>query len=134
MLKYVIAAVVLVSATPAAASETDWTYIATTDSGTVVRARTVDLERGRSNQTAAPVWLYYDASRDKTVSFRDARGLSVVNCVTRTTTEVQGIAYYRDGRVEHSDRGPTTFIVPDSIMDQVANVLCADPQPEPNYR
>lgn len=132
--KTALAALALAYATPAAASETDWTYIGTTDSGTVIHARTADLLKGRSDQTVAPVWLRYDASSDRTIAFKEARAMVVINCVARTAMHVQGTAYFRDGTVERTGSREVRFIVPDSNMDTVATMLCTDPAPQPNYR
>lgn len=134
MLKRAIVALALAYATPAAASETDWTYIATTDSGTVIHARTADLLKGRSNHTVAPVWLRMNASKDRSAIFKEAMILFAVNCVIRTQQQVQSTAYFRNGETERNGPTEPRFIVPESNMDTVANLLCTDPAPEPNYR
>lgn len=133
-LKPALAAAALAYATPAAASETDWTYIGTTDSGTVIHARTADLLKGRSNHTVAPVWVRMDASRDRTISFKEVRTLYAINCVVRTSRAIQTTAYFRNGTMQTGGVEPEEFIIPESNMDTVANLLCTDPAPEPNYR
>jgi hypothetical protein len=133
MLKYVLLATALMWASPAAA-DTEWTYVATTNGGTVIHARTSDLLKGRSHHTTAPVWVRMDASRDRTVSFREARVLYAVNCVARTSRSVQATVYFRNGTTQTDSVRAEEFIIPDSNLDTVANMLCSDPTPEPNYR
>lgn len=134
MLKQTLAAVALFWATATNANYGEWTYIGTTDSGTVIHAQTSDLLKGRSYQTAAPVWVKMDSSRDRTVSFMRARTLYVINCVVRTSRSMHITAYFRDGTTRTEGVQAETFIVPETYMDTVADMLCSDPAPEPNYR
>lgn len=134
MLKRAIVALALAYATPAAASETDWTYIATTDTGTVIHARTADLLKGRSSHTVAPVWLRMDFTQNSTVNVKEVRALYAINCVVRTSRAIQTAIYLRNGSVENGGVEREEFIIPDSNMDTVATMLCTDPAPEPNYR
>ncbi len=124
----------LVAAPIAAEQLPAWFRVGTTDTGTVFYARTADLQEGRSNQTAAKVWVHMDSSRDRTVSFKEARILYVVNCVVRTSQQVQATAYDRSGHTETMGIRAVEFIIPDSNMDRVADLLCSDPDPEPDYR
>jgi hypothetical protein len=116
--------------TSAAASTEDqlpeWFPVVTTDTGTIITARSEDLIKGRSNQTAA--------RNDKTISFMEARSLYAINCVARTSVHAMSVFYFRNGRIETTDREPEQFIVPESNLDLVADLLCFDPAPEPDYR
>lgn len=135
MFKRTIASLALICASATSAEELpEWLYINTSDNGTVVYARSADLVNGRSNQTAAPVWIRFDSSRDKTISFKEARVLYAINCVARTSTHVQGTMFYRDGRNVTNGVGDIEFIIPGSNMDHVADLLCSDPEPQPDYR
>lgn len=112
----------------------EWFPVVTTDTGTIITARSEDLIKGRSNQTAAKVWVKTDARNDKTISFMEARSLYAINCVARTSVHAMSVFYFRNGRIETTDREPEQFIVPESNLDLVADLLCFDPAPEPDYR
>jgi len=132
-----IAALAIGTSTPASAAEEqlpEWFPVATTKNGTVISARSEDLVQGRSNQMAAKVWVKFNASNDRTISFTEARVLYAINCVARTSLVVMSAYYYRNGKMATTGPQAEQFIVPESNLDLVADLLCSDPAFEPNYR
>jgi len=135
MLKYLFAAALLAAPLTAAAQSEDvpeWYLIDTTTSNTDFYARTEDLLKGRDYQTDARVWVRLDASRDRTVDWKEMVVLYSVNCPERTTKVLHMTTYYRNGR-NVTDRVPGTieYIVPRSIMAATADMLCYSPSSKP---
>lgn len=133
VLKAAIAAIALAIPAPAQSNEEppEWYYIDTTESGTVIYARTSDLAQGRSNQTAAKVWVRMNARKDRTVQWRELMSLYIVNCVAQTYRTEQMSAFYPNGKVDTVQRpGETNHITPGTRMEIVTNLLCSDPKRE----
>jgi len=132
-----LSALALIASSVPAGSEDvpEWTYIGTTDSGTVIRAKTSDLLAGRSNQTAAKVWVRMDASKDASVQFREAMTLYAVNCVAETYHTIQVTTYwrFRSPQTEPGSSG-TRFVIPGTHMETLKDMLCSDPGAQPDYR
>jgi hypothetical protein len=107
----------------------EWTYFKTTPSGTRIYARTADINAGRPGDRAARLWTRQDSSRDRTVSYREARVLYSVNCVAESYTAVSYAFYKADGSVNsvRGDSSDTDFAVPGSIMADILGVLCSEP-------
>ena len=131
-MKYVLAFIALLFAIPvaeAAPQDPDWTFISTTTSGTRITALTSDLQAGRSDQTAAKVWVDMDASSDSTVRWRSMRILYAVNCTNQTYRRVTMTAYLPNGTSDTvTEPYPDLkYIVPDTNMHTLAAILCYDP-------
>jgi hypothetical protein len=108
----------------------DWLMVDTTTTGTKVFARTMDINAGRPADRAARIWVKTDASRDKTVIFRESKVLYSVDCPAGEYTAVTYAFYLPDGsvrtnRAEANER--SSFAVPGSIMSDIIQALCAAP-------
>lgn len=136
----VIAAVLAVTCPTNTAQAEDlpeWIEIGTTTQGTVIYARTADIAVGRPGTTSARLWIKFDASKDRTMSWRTTVVLYNVNCVTETYRIVQGTSYYPDGtntEMRGMDQS-TKYVTPDSNMEVAVKLLCAAPgAPTTDYR
>ena len=98
----------------------------------MVYVRRTDLYAGRSDQTAAKLWLKLDFSRDLTVKWNHTISLFVVNCPAQTYQAIQTTIYYANGDnyPADPDTGPT-FVTPGTIMAASVNLLCMDPPVDP---
>ncbi len=131
MLKYLFAAALLAAPLTAAAQSEDlpdWYYINTTRSSTVIYARTQDLAKGRAHQSDARVWLLFDHAKDKSVNWRETKVYYTFDCNRQTFRALSLIVYFPDGRSEQGNPpGEIEYVIPDSNMDTVAQLLCYTP-------
>lgn len=131
MIKFMFAAALLAIPFSAAAKSSDlpeWLNIDTSETNSVVYARTEDLMKGRSYQTDARVWVRIDASRDRTVDWREMIIFYSINCPKYTYEILHMSTFYRGGRnVTNQVSGKTEYIVPRTIMARTADVLCYTP-------
>lgn len=112
-----------------------WTFIDTTPTGTKVYARSDDILAGRAEDTAAKVWVRFDAAADSTISWKSSISLYVVNCVAETYRAVQHTQYYRNGQTKtFPAREGTTFITPGSNMESIKKMVCYTPLAATDYR
>lgn len=113
----------------------EWTFIDTTNTGTKIYARSQDILAGRADDTAAKVWVRFDASRDNTITWQSTVSLYVLNCIAETYQAVQHTYYYRDGRSRSTDRPEQVrFIPPGSNVDSIKKMVCYTPAAAVDYR
>lgn len=112
-------------------SNAEWIFIGEDQKGAVGYVRRQDVMAGRPNQTAARVWMKLDASRDRTVAFREAFSLIEVNCPAQTTRDLQITLYYPDGSVKTQQMfGASEYIIPGSNAEVMAKMVCSS---KPNF-
>lgn len=136
LLTAALALITLFTAAPAFA-EDPWIKAAASDSGSVFYALRSDILAGRSDQTAAGVWVKIDSSRDRTVVWMEVTTRYVVNCPMRSYRPLQTTVFFRGGRTEDlTSDNKLQYAIPGSNMDAVLDLLCTDPVDEgdTNYR
>ena len=125
---------IMLALAPAAivnAADPEWYYIATDVDDTEVSARYSDLLKGRSDQTTARVWVKSDHSKDKTTDARETKTFYEVNCPARTFKALSRSTLYPGNTSPDVDEYPFGYsaknIVPETVMESVADALCLDP-------
>lgn len=118
----------LISSPALAKNDSDWITIqAAAPNTTGVEARGADIFSGRSWKTDNKVWLRFDFSRDRTVEWRSAMVLYVIDCVNQSYKIASRTVYYPDGRNEYmGGDGRTMEIVPETNMALIARMVCVD--------
>lgn len=85
----------LVPIAPAFAA--NWVYLAESTSNAVYY---YDSETIRRSGNQVTVWVKGDHSRDKTVKMRESKARYRYDCAERTSTLLQLVDYYPDGKIE----------------------------------
>lgn len=107
----------------------EWFLIDTNKTGTQIFARTIDLQAGRPESRAAKLWVKIDASRDRTVSWREIKTLYAVDCIAETYRVITTHVAYS---TKQSETIPgdmkLQFVVPGSVMAGATEILCSSPE------
>lgn len=101
-----------------------WTYV-TSDS--TLSEIYVDPSSINSNDGFMQAWFLTDASKDKTVQWRYAIHLDVVDCAKNLISQNSFTAYDPRGRVAFSEDRQFNYwqnVVPNSVADAIVDKLC----------
>lgn len=127
MLKYLIAAALLLTSTPAIAQDTtgDWLEIGTSSTEATVLVRPNDVLNFSPTQRFRELWVRWDHSRNKTTPWRSAIFLYETDCNQRTIRNAGGVAYYPNGRNESVDPDyRAQKVPPETMLEVVYEAAC----------
>lgn len=124
-IKQLLCACALTFSFEASGAESDWIEVTTSDSGSSWQVRADDVLNTTNKNPH--VWIKVDASKDKTVQFREQKIFAWIDCNYQTVKIVSSVTYASDGAVLRSTSTPyasTDPIVPDTVMDGVREAVC----------
>jgi len=128
-MKIIVALALLLTPVAAQASDhSEWTFVTRTKSGSISYVLTEDMMRGGSTSTKAKAWVKTDHSRDATTPVRQSKILFEINCRNQTYKVLTLASTFPNGKRESDTPAypSTRYIVPDTIMDAVAEAVCSD--------
>lgn len=132
-MKFILALILsLASLTAAYAEESksEWYSIGEDNDGTIIYIRTADMEKGRSHQREAKVWVKMDHANDKTTTARESKFLFEINCPEQSFKPLTA-AILKPGQriptVENTPDASSQFIIPGTTIEAVAKDVCMDP-------
>ena len=127
-IKLIVAAALIMAATPAFA--VDWVYVSADSNGTIYYYDADTIRRSGSQVT---VWEKEDASRNKTVKYREQKIQSQFSCSDRTYRLLSFVTYYPDGK--RNSYSLDTYeqkveaIPPDTIGEARLEAVCSATAP-----
>ena len=128
-IKFIVAAAALImAATPAFA--VDWVYVTTGENGSDFYYDADTIQRSGNQVT---VWEKEDASRNKTVKYREQKIQGNFSCSSRTYRLLSFVAYYPDGKQNSSSldtyEQKVEPIPPDTIGETRLEAVCSATAP-----
>lgn len=132
MFKYILALALLVlpASTAMAQSEDEWVFVSTSETETDFYIRRSDVMAGRSDSTAARMWVRMDHSKDAGISWRYSVIRYSVNCLNESFVQTSFTSYQANGKAESSPvSGNREYVIPGSHMDTMTKLVCSDTYP-----
>jgi hypothetical protein len=127
-IKLIVATALVLAATPAFA--VDWVYVSSDSTGTIYYYDADTIRRSGSQVT---VWEKEDASRNKTVKYREQKIQSQFSCSDRTYRLLSFVTYYPDGKkISYSldtYEQKVEVIPPDTIGETRLEAACSATAP-----
>lgn len=127
-IKLIVATALVLAATPAFA--VDWVYVSSDSTGTIYYYDADTILRSGSQVT---VWEKEDASRNKTVKYREQKIQSQFSCSDRTYRLLSFVTYYPDGKkISYSldtYEQKVEAIPPDTIGETRLEAVCSATAP-----
>ena len=120
------AAAAAAMAMPSPALAAEWVFYSESDSGALLY---YDADSLRTDGRTATVWVREDASRDRTVDYREARRHLMIDCTNNTRRLLAFTVYGADGGILSAETIPPAEqedmeIPPDTIGDDLRQAVC----------
>jgi len=104
----------------------NWVYVGEAETGTIVFYDFDTIQRSGNHVT---VWQKKDYSLNKAVKLREIRERMRYDCAERTSTQLNGVGYYPDGRNQYFNnetwQQTVEPVVPQTMGEATLNKVCA---------
>ncbi|MDT9598543.1 surface-adhesin E family protein [Sphingosinicella rhizophila] len=115
--------VLICVSSPVAAA--DWVFVTDDKNGGLVY---LDKDSRRVAGSSIQIWAKIDQRADKSTTDHLRKDLLLIDCSDRTWALKQTLSYGPDDSITHSNVSPSPVfraVVPETLMESIAEVVCA---------